>query len=139
MRLLAARDRSEHEIRVHLAGHPPDTLEAVLARLRHFGYVDDDRFAGALCERLARRGFGSERARHELAEHRVAHETISAAVAEMVAGDSDRARHLLARRFPDLGTAPRERARAARFLTSRGYPEAVVTGIVGGDPDPLGS
>lgn len=130
MRLLAARDRSEHELRVRLAAAPPDVIAAVIERLHHFGYLDEVRFARGLAERLVRRGYGSERARLEMAEHRLAHELIEDAVAAMAAGDAERAREFLARRYPGKQATPAARARAARFLLARGYPDEVVHDVV---------
>jgi len=133
VRMLAASDRSEHEIRLRLADTDAAIVADVLRRLRHFGYLDEARFARGLCERLARRGYGSDRARAELAEHRLAHDLIDNTIVEMAEGDADRARAHIDRLYPDGLHTARERARAGRILHNRGYSEAVVLAIVGED------
>jgi regulatory protein len=129
VRQLAARDCSELEVRRRLDGTDGALVDRVIERLRELRYLDDDRFARGLCERLARRGYGSARARAELAEHGVEHERIDAWVADMAEADAERAREQLARRFGGLPSGPRERARAARFLHNRGYDEELVLAI----------
>jgi len=131
--MLAARDCSEHEIRARLAASDDAVLAGVIARLRDYGYLDDERFTRGLCERLARRGYGSERARAELANHGIDHERIEAAVAEMAVADGERAQQQLERRLGGMPRTPGERVKAARFLHNRGYSEEVVLAIVGQD------
>lgn len=106
-------------------------VDELVGRLRHFGYLDDTRFAAGVSERLARRGFGSERVRRELAEHRIAYDCIEFVVAEIAAGDRERAAAVLRRRYPEPWTTRAERGRAARFLAGRGYPETVIEDLVG--------
>lgn len=129
VRQLAARDCSEPEIRRRLDGTDGSIVDRVVARLRELNYLDDDRFARGLCERLVRRGYGSARARAELAEHGLEHERIEAWVADMAEADAERAREQLTQRFGGLPDSPRERARAARFLHNRGYDEELVLAI----------
>lgn len=133
IRLLAIRDRSEAEIRRHLGAFAPEVADAVVARLRDLRYVDDPRFARNLCEQLARRGYGSERARAELVTHDIAHPVVEENVAEMAAGDAERAAALLQRRFGGVPEAAREKVRAARFLYNRGYPGDLVLAMTGQD------
>lgn len=130
VRLLAGRDRSEYELRLRFAEAAPEVVDELVGRLRHFGYLDDTRFAAGVSERLARRGFGSERVRRELAEHRIAYDCIESVVAEIAAGDRERAVAALRRRYPEWTTLA-ERGRAARFLAGRGYPETVIEDLVG--------
>lgn len=135
VRQLAARDCSEREVRRRLGESAADAavVDAVVARLRELRFLDDERFARGLCERLARRGYGSARARAELAGHGLAHDDIDAWVADMEDGDAARARALLDRHFGGVPAAARERARAARFLHNRGYGEDLVLAITGQD------
>lgn len=47
LRYLSIRDRTEHEIREHLKkkGFPPDIVDASVHRVRHWGYLNDERVA----------------------------------------------------------------------------------------------
>jgi len=133
VRLLAARDRSTHEIRVRLeaAGTAPDIVVATITRLRELRYLDDERFARTAAENAVRRGHGSERVRAALAAKGVAEALADAAVTTAFADEPALAQAALTRRFPAPPREPRDRARAARFLLQRGFPEAVVLTILG--------
>jgi len=133
VRLLAARDRSEHEIRVRLAAAdvPPAIINATVHRLRGLRYLDDRRFADGTAERAARDGHGSAYVRARLSMHGVAESLIDAAIDAAFADETELARRVLARRYPDVPAAPRERAKAARFLSQRGFPDTVVLAILG--------
>ena len=133
MRLLAARDRSEHEIRTQLAAAdiPPSTIDATVRRLRTLRYLDDRRFADGTAERAVHDGHGSVYVRARLSMHGVTESLIDAAVDAAFTDETALARRVLARRYPHLPAAPRERAKAARFLSQRGFPETVVLAILG--------
>lgn len=129
--LLRRRDRSEAQLRAHLvaAAVADNEVEAVIARLHAHHYLDDVRYAVHVAERLAARGHGSERARRDLDHAGVAADVIEAAIAQFYGAEDDLARQALAR-FPEP-RSDRERARAARFLHGRGFPEGVVLAILG--------
>jgi regulatory protein len=133
VRLLAARDRSTHEIRTRLDafGAAPEIIAATVSRLQERHYLDDERFARTVAENAVRRGHGSERVRFELAAKGVAEPLVDAAIAAAFADESTLARAVLTRRFPIPPCAARERAKAARFLLQRGFPEAMVLAILG--------
>lgn len=132
IRLLAARDRSEQEVRARLAaaGTSATTVAATIRRLRQRRYLDDQRFAAAVAERAALRGYGSEYVRAQLAHKGVAEEMIEQAVHASFEHEAELARRAVARHFPGQPRRPAERAKAARFLLRRGFPEAVVFAIV---------
>jgi regulatory protein len=133
VRLLAAHDRSAHEIRSRLdaAGVAPEVIAATISRLLELHYLDDERFARTTAESASRRGHGSERVRAELAAKGVAEPLVDAAIATAFADEPALARRALARRFPTPPHGARERAKAARFLLQRGFPETVVLAILG--------
>jgi len=133
VRLLAAHDRSTHEVRSRLnaSGITPDIVAATITRLEALHYLDDERFARSAAENAARRGHGSERVRATLAAKGIAEALVDAAVAAAFADESALARVALTRRFPTLPPGDRARAKAARFLLQRGFPEAVVLAILG--------
>jgi regulatory protein len=133
VRLLTARDRSTHEIRIRLdaSGAAPEIVAATINRLQQLHYLDDERCARTAAENGARRGHGSERVRAELAARGVAEPLVDAAVAAAFADEPGLARAALTRRFPAPPRSARERATAARFLLQRGFPEPVVLAILG--------
>jgi regulatory protein len=132
LRLLAARDRSEQEIRNRLVAGGASTAAttATLRRLRRYGYVDDQRFALSAAEQARRRGYGSEYVRAQLDAKGVADQLIEQAVRAHFDDEAELARRALACRFPEELPQPAERAKAARFLLRRGFPEAVVFAIL---------
>lgn len=132
VRLLAARDHSEHDVRVRLnaADLPAAAIDAAVARLIAAGYLDDAAVALRLAERRVRDGFGSERVRADLTAHGVPEDRQEAALAVAVADEEARARTVLTRRGLE-GRDVHTRARAARFLHRRGFPEDVVETVAG--------
>ncbi|HVM97155.1 MAG TPA: regulatory protein RecX [Candidatus Acidoferrales bacterium] len=133
VRWLAARDRSSAEVhrRLEAAGVESTLVEATLQRLRNLGYVDDTRFASSYAEMAARRGHGSERVRSELEARGVNREAVEAAIGNSFENERELAQRALARHQTKPPTTANERARAARFLLNRGFPEAVVLAIIG--------
>jgi regulatory protein len=133
VRLLAAHDRSTHEINTRLdaAGGAPEVIAATINRLLELHYLDDERFARTTAEAVARRGHGSERVRAALAAKGVAEPLVGAAIATVFADEPALARQVLVRRFPTTPHGTREHAKAARFLLQRGFPESVVLAILG--------
>ncbi len=133
LKLLAARARSQAEIRLHLGrrGYVPEEVAAVLSRLAAAGYVNDREFArdwvGA---RAARCGFGPARLTRELRAKGVAEEDIRAALGELLAERTplSLAEGAARKKLVELqGTAPAVgRRRLAAYLSRRGFPTEVV-------------
>ena len=132
IRLLAGRDRSEQEIRSRLVagGESGATITATLRRLRRYGYVDDHRFALSVAEQARRRGYGSEYVRAQLEHKGVADQMIEQSLRANFDDEAELAEQALTRHFPEGLREPAGRARAARFLLRRGFPEAVVFAIL---------
>jgi regulatory protein len=139
VRLLAVRARSQHELKLAMTrkGFSPRVQEETLQNLQEYGYVNDARFAReraasllargklgpqAVLQRLEAHGLGGEVAREALAS---ASETVEfdplTAARQVLEG-----RGLLERR---LGL--KERARAGRLLSSRGFSEDIVQQLLG--------
>lgn len=133
VRILTVRDHSEHEIRERLAaaGASASTIDATVRRLRQLRYLDDRRFAHGAAESAARRGHGSERVRAELTAKGVAEPLVEEAVRAAFTDETELARQALARRYPTVVQAPAARAKAARFLLRQGFPEAIVSAVLG--------
>ena len=133
MRWLAARDRSEQEVRARLAafGASAGVIAATIGRLRELHYLDERRFARGVAEAAVRRGQGSARVRAALTAKGVPDGLIDEAVVACFADEIALARQALERRHPAPPRSVAERAKAARFLLQRGFPEAAVLAILG--------
>lgn len=93
MRALARRARSTNELRVLLERRKAEgqDIEAVLARLRQNGYLDDARFARSFAAaRLENERQGPRRVRRDLAARRVHPEVIQQAVSAAYTGVDER-------------------------------------------------
>jgi SOS response regulatory protein OraA/RecX len=130
-RALRRQDLSERGIaeRLARASVAPAAVEESLAVLSRAGLVDDARFARARAGSLAERGYGDAAIRHDLGRQGVAPDGIEAAL-ESLEGEAERARRLVERRGPGLGTA--------RYLASKGFGEEALEAAAGADfaPDP---
>jgi regulatory protein len=130
-RALRRQDLSERGIaeRLARASVAPAAVEESLAVLARSGLVDDARFARTRAETLAERAYGDAAIRHDLDRRGVAPEVIEAALASLET-EAERARRLVERRGPGLGTA--------RYLASKGFGEEALETAAGADfaPDP---
>jgi regulatory protein len=133
LRWLAGRDHSVAEVRQRLAGVGVEatTIDATVARLRDYGYLDDVRFAATYAEAAARRGRGSERVRVDLDAKGLTPAMIEATIVAAFTNERELAEGVLASHSSGRLRSPAERAKAARFLLNRGFPEAIVLAIVG--------
>ena len=127
VRLLAARARSEEEIRRRLsaAGYMDDTVDMVLFKLEKEGLVDDEAFAREWAAARARGGIGRERIMRELLQKGVSRELAAQAV-EALDGDesgdaaADLARKLL-RRYAGEADAKKAMGKLLAAMARRGY------------------
>ncbi|XXF79861.1 regulatory protein RecX [Myxococcaceae bacterium GXIMD 01537] len=139
LRLLSARGRSQHELRAALQrkGFSERVCEAALARLAGFGYLDDARFARERAASLLRRGrLGPEGVLRRLEAHglegEAAREALAGAQGEVGFDAEAAARRVLEqRRLAGRELTPRERARAGRLLSSRGFDADVIHRLLG--------
>jgi len=114
-RALASSDRSVADLAGHLqrrgvAGPERDEALDALSRL---GYVDDNRFAAERAALLARRGYGDEAIRFDLARRGIEEDQIAAAI-EQLDAEADRARAAV-----PAGTLPD--AKTLRRLAAKGF------------------
>jgi regulatory protein len=138
---LNRRERTVAEVRARLerAELPDDEIDAVLAELLEFGYLDDARYARVFTEdKRALEAWGNERIARTLRERGVERELIEMALAEETEDDAfgegaggatgseadgelERAVTLLRQRFPSGPAAQRDRERAFGVLARKGY------------------
>ena len=124
-RYLSRRDRTEAEVRKHLAGKDVDAaiVDRSIRELRESGYLDDARFAQLFTQdKHELEQWGRERIKRALLAHGVEREVVDTVIEQgSVDGDLDRALALLRRRFPSPPRERRERDRALGVLLRKGY------------------
>lgn len=124
-RHLAKRDRTEGEVRRHLAARDVDeaSIDGAVEALIRQGYVDDRRFARVFAEdRRALDHWGPERIERRLLELGVEPGIVAEALSTRDAGDELAAAiALLGRRLQCVPADDRERERALRVLVRKGY------------------
>jgi regulatory protein len=124
-RHLAKRDRTEAELRRHLAGREvrEATIDAAVQELVRQGSLDDARYARVFAEdRRSLDGWGPQRIERKLLAAGVDGDLVAIALgARDRADELDAAVLLLRRRYRELPAADRERERALGLLVRKGY------------------
>lgn len=134
-RLLAGRDRTEHEIRVALGTEgirTPEVVADIVETLRRQGYLDDRRLAAGYMRFAARhRPGGPHLARRKLRKAGVSEEIIEAEIREALPPERERELAEALARKKLKGAKSREQAvrRVHGFLARRGFSEGVVSAI----------
>jgi regulatory protein len=136
MNLLARREHSRFELTQKLTarGVDEDLAGEVVGRLAGENLVSDERFADALSRSRIERGYGPVRIAAELRERGVDAD-LAAQWADFAAREwLDRANAARVRKFgSEIPTDTRERARQMRFLHARGFTQAQIRRVTGGD------
>jgi regulatory protein len=134
-RLLAMRDRTEHEIRAALAVEgirTPEVVADIVETLRRQGYLDDRRLAAGFMRFAARhRPGGPHLARRKLRKAGVSEEIIEEEIREALPPERERELAEALARKKLRGAKSREQAvrRVHGFLARRGFSESVVSAI----------
>lgn len=136
LRCLAQREHSRAELARKLAGHGSDAeIAEIIDRMGELGLQSDRRFAEAWVRSKAGR-FGAARMRNELARRGIDRELVDEALSgECVESELERARAVWRSRFGASPADPRERARQARFLQTRGFAPDVIRKLLKEQPD----
>ena len=126
IKLLSSREHSKHEITVKLAQRQVSaaTIETVLLALIEADYQSDHRFALLLAEQRFARGYGPRAIRAKLEQRGIRGELVGEAIDALAADWQAVASKALDRQFSIeqlTDQAPKQRARIARFLQSRGF------------------
>jgi regulatory protein len=119
LRYLVRREHSRAELARKLAPYAesPQALEAVLGELASRKQISDERYAESRASWLARK-YGAAKIRADLKAHGVAEAIVDRV---STAGEEERARAILARKYRGVAANHEEKARRARFLQSRGF------------------
>jgi SOS response regulatory protein OraA/RecX len=129
--MLARAALTEAALRERLVGkgYRPETADRTVARCRELGYADDERLAYERARTLRGRGAGSLKIAADLAARGLSERLIAAAIESSCEGDPE---HVWARRALARAGEP-EGARAWRLLAARGFPDDVLSDVLG-DP-----
>ena len=124
---LGRREHSRQELQAKLQpfAENPDELDTLLDELEKRGWLSEARFVEQLTT-TRRRKFGAARIVHELRQKGVSDDAISAAQAQLKAGEVEAARAVWTKKFGKLPRSPQERGKQARFLAGRGFSAEVV-------------
>lgn len=127
LRLLALREHTRSELEKKLARHEPDPdeLRQALDELEAKGFICEQRVLESVLHSRATR-LGTRRVRQELQAKGVSEQGLAEAVARLRDTELARAREVWRKKFGQLATEPKERARQARFLLTRGFAGEVV-------------
>ncbi|MGV3344683.1 regulatory protein RecX [Enterobacteriaceae bacterium LUAb1] len=136
MRLLALRDHSEMELRRKLiclaereAFHDEnmpaiadEMLDSIVVWCQKQGWQNDERFAERFIKSQARKGFGPQRIRMELAHRKVESHLVDYAFACTEVNWPERARQMAEKKFGlPLSACWEDKAKIWRFLSSKGF------------------
>jgi SOS response regulatory protein OraA/RecX len=128
-RLLARVPLTEAALHEQLVakGYQHGTAARTVARCRELGYADDERLAFERARTMRARGAGSLKIAADLTARGLPEHLIAAAIEASLDGDPERAwaERALAQAGAPVG------ARAWRLLASRGFPEEVVSDLLG--------
>jgi regulatory protein len=119
LRYLVRREHSRDELARKLSPHAesPEILEGVLRELESRKQLSNSRFAEGRARWLSRK-YGAARIRQDLTAKGVEPHLVEQV---STAGELERARAILARKYRDAATTREEHAKRARFLQSRGF------------------
>ena len=142
LRLLSRREYSRHELAQKLLrlssqadDNPPADLEEQITKvLDDFevqGWLSDERYAQALVRRRSQR-YGLRRVADELQRSGIDPNMISSLSHELSASEFERAQALWARKFGEISSDPKERAKQYRFLVSKGFNPELVSRLISG-------
>jgi regulatory protein len=132
---LAYRPRTEQEVRTRLrrAGHAPEVIAQVMAKLHEWRYLDDVDFARRWVEsRTAQKPRGKRLLQQELRQKGVAAETAREVIADAGVDEAAAAEALARKRLASYaGDDPQAvRRKLSAYLARRGYGYDIVRGAI---------
>lgn len=142
LRLLSRREYSRHELSqklLRLGGQNDDGLATdleeqitqVLDEFESQGWLSDERYAHALVRRRSQR-YGLRRVSEELQRAGIESEMISRISHELNSSEFERAQALWVRKFGEISSDQKERAKQYRFLVSKGFSPELVNRLISG-------
>jgi regulatory protein len=131
LQLLSQREHSRAELERKLAAHEevPGELAQALDELQARDFINDGRVIESVINHRAGK-LGAARLKQELAAKGLGGEAVAQALAALKDTELERAREVWQKKFGELAQDPRERAKQARFLLTRGFAAEVVSKLV---------
>jgi regulatory protein len=131
LQLLSQREHSRAELERKLATHEevPGELAQALDELQARDFINDGRVIESVINHRASK-LGAARLKQELAAKGLGGEAVMQALAALKDSELERAREVWQKKFGELAQDPRERAKQARFLLTRGFATEVVSKLV---------
>ena len=137
---LAVREYTRGELARKLKAYTdtPEDIESVLDDLERQGWQSDARFAQSF-QRVKAARQGNALIAQGLRQKGVDPELIDQTLDQLKDTELQRAQAVWAKKFGKTGVSsePKEKARQARFLASRGFAADVIRRVVGGEVDEL--
>jgi regulatory protein len=137
LRILARRDHSSVELAQKLMqrGHAEAVVQRVILECMRLNYLDDRRVLRQVLDGMKRKGFGTQRIRHELLKRGLAADGGDFGPAGFMPPEEERAmvRRVALKKWKSLQQEPepgRRRLRLMRFLRSRGFSYAVIYDVM---------
>lgn len=137
LRLLTRRDHSKYELAQKLKqrAFEGDVIEKVLSECERLDYLNDDRTAGMLIDRLARRGYGAKRIQAELKRKGLTGSRVAGSLDDRLSEGSEQenAERVLIKnikRFDREDDRRKRKAKIHRFLFSRGFSNEVIAEVM---------
>lgn len=134
---LARREHSRMELARKLAryldeGQTTEDVDQVLDRLEAKGLLSNERYAHSRA-RVRSQKYGNARVAMELRAQGLDAALIQSTIEEIEEPEIVRAQRLWERRFGEVASDYKERARQIRFLAARGFNMGVIAKVVKGD------
>jgi regulatory protein len=129
LRYLVRREHSRDELARKLSPYAasPEILEGTLDWLEITNRLSNQRFAEARAHSMARK-YGAAKIRHDLTSKGIPQELAERAAAGL--DEAEKAKAILARKYPAPAATRHERAKRARFLQGRGFSGDVIRRLV---------
>lgn len=124
MDLLARREHGRMELsrKLRSRGAPADLIDPALERLTDEGLLSEARYLESFVRMRANAGYGPLRIREELTQRGLPREDVEQALRDSGFDWNAQLHEVWLRKFGELPSDQRERARQGRFLSYRGYP-----------------
>jgi regulatory protein len=131
LQLLSQREHSRAELERKLATHEttPGELAQALDDLQARDFINEGRVIESVINHRAGK-LGAARLKQELAAKGLGGEAVAQALAALKDSELERAREVWQKKFGEPAQEPRERAKQARFLLTRGFAAEVVSKLV---------
>jgi regulatory protein len=131
LQLLSQREHSRAELERKLQAHEatPGELDQALDELQARDFINDGRVIESVINHRSSK-LGAARLKQELAAKGLSGEAVSSALAALKDSELERAREVWQKKFGEPAQDPRERAKQARFLLTRGFAAEVVSKLV---------